>query len=138
MTARGLRSLSRSCDAGISTHDLTVDVILGSHKPFLNAFNRFLSLQLVLQILLKNEFSVTLTIQFEVGGSLDEVLIDEPKLASHVALLVRDVEHVLGLPVCLPTVLWGSHERCGLTWITITSCKRVPHIEVVEEVTRDG
>ena len=77
-------------DTWVSADDFTINVVFGSYKPLLDAFDGFLALQLVLQVLLKNELSVTLTVQFEVGGSFDELLVDETKLASHVALLVRD------------------------------------------------
>ena len=105
------------CNARLCKHNLVVNVLLCSDQTLLNALDNLLSLYLVFQVLGKDSLPVTLTIQFEVGSSLYELLIDHSQLASCIVLLVN-VQYVGGLPVRVGSlILRNPHEGGRLRWV---------------------
>ena len=85
-------------DAWLQAYDLVVNILLGSDQTLLNTFDNLFSLDLELKVLRKHLLPVALTVQLEVSGPLDELLVDHSKLASCVVLLVN-VQYVVRLPI---------------------------------------
>ena len=123
-------------DTRLQSNDLTEDVILGPDQTLLYALNDFLPLDLILEVLLKDELAMALSIQFEVSGLFDVLLVDTAKLASHIVPLIN-VQYVLGLPVSVrPSALRHAHKGCWLGRVTSLSCGR-SHRKVVGVLSRE-
>ena len=89
------------------------------------AFDDFLSLNLVFQVVLEDEFAMALAIQLEVGDLLDILLINDAKLARYsVILALVNIQYVGGLPVRITFVLRQSHKWSGLTTVLVVSLRR--------------
>ena len=75
---------------------------MSSNQTFLNAFDYFFALNLVLEILLEDALAVALAVQLKVSSLLNVLLGDHPELPSYVVLMVN-VQYVRGLTILLST-----------------------------------
>ena len=104
--ATGLRNVALR-DSRFHSDDFIVDVVLRSDQSLLYALDDLLSLNLILQVVLEDEFAVALAIQFEVGDLFHVLLINDAQLARYsVILALVNVQYVGGLPVRVTFVLW--------------------------------
>ena len=77
---------------------------------------------------------MALSIQLEVSGLLNVLLVDAAKLARHIVPLIN-VQYVLGLPVRVwPSAFRHAHEGCWLGRVTSLSRGR-SHRKVVRVLT---
>ena len=105
-------------DTRLQSDYLTEDVILSSDQTLLYALYDFLPLDLILEVLLEDELAMALSIQFEVSGLLNVLLVDTAKLACHIVPLIN-VQYVLGLPVSVrPSTFRHAHKGCRLGRVT--------------------
>ena len=115
MTAR-LRSISNS-NLRFHSHDFIINVFFCSNQTLLNAFDNFFSCDLILEILLEDKLSMALTIQFEVGGTLNILLIYNAKLVRHLIRLIN-VQYVLGLSIGVGSLILGHAHKWS--WLLLT------------------
>lgn len=81
-------------------------MILGSNQSLLNALNNLFTLYRILQIVLKDEFTMTFAVKLKVCDLFNIVLIDNAQLTRYIVILALvNVQYVRWLPVCRVSLL---------------------------------